>query len=364
MLLHIISFPLRTLLHFKKFLMLSFQENKVKPPNLTSKQMSRSSVTQAPSTGPSLAHNLLPRPVAMDHKVSQQKPHVSSTLCLQPECVQSRKTSLSDKAPQVHLEGNPQLQDTHFSSQRNIAPKLIPVFKNRLLQMNKNVLEPENLKRKPHTTESKLFSLKTSVIQADKVNLDPSVKKRSNRNTQMTARNLNQKTSRPLQEKYTESCKNLTKYSPASGKSSILSTNEGKQLLGSLGFQLSNNLGIIKSAVDFQVNGKENLTSKYITQILGRGHKSLIMKRQPHIFEPDTEMENAQLLQQQPENQTKEADVSYHRLIVNRTAHRPKKTLCQESSKTAKKPHSSNIQYGQSSSSRNQVKRKNTQLLI
>ncbi|XP_074195940.1 uncharacterized protein C18orf63 homolog [Rhinolophus sinicus] len=340
-------------------------ENKVKPPNLTSKPTFQSSLTQAPSTGPSRAQHLPPHSIAVDHKgdlsVNLQAPCGSSVLCLQPHAVQSRRKSLSDKSPRVRLEvpkpnrGNPQVQDTHFSSQSNVTPKFIPVFKKRSLQINKNTLEPGILKRKAHGTESMLLSLKASVIQDDKLNLDPAIKKRSNRNTHMNGRNLNQKTCRPLQEKNTESCKNMIKYPPSSGKSSTVSINESKQLSGSLGFQMSNNnLGVTKSALDFQVNGRENLTSKYITQILGKGHESLKVKRQPHIFESDTEMENTQLLQQQSVNQTEEVDVDYHRLIGSRTAHRSKRKLCQESSKNSKKPHSSNIHYGQSSST-NQV---------
>ncbi|XP_004422734.1 PREDICTED: uncharacterized protein C18orf63 homolog [Ceratotherium simum simum] len=341
------------------------QENKVKPPNLTTKQMFRSSLTQAPSTRPTLAPSLLPCSVATDHKVelsvSQLKPCGASTLHLQLESVQSKKKSLSYKAPQVHLEvpkpnrGNTQVQDTNFSVHSNIAPKFIPVFKTRSLQMNKNILEHGNLKRKQHVvTESKLFSLKTSVIQDGKLNLDAALKKRSNSNIHMNARNLNQKTSRPLQEKNTETCENMTKYPPSNGKWTV-SLNVGKQLSDSSVFQMSNNnLGVI-SAVDFQVNGRENLTSKYITQTLGKGHKSLKVKRQPHIFESDAEMEDPQLLQQQSGNQTKEVDVSDHRLVVSRTAHRSKRKSCQESSKTSKKPHSNTVHYGQSNSSRNQI---------
>lgn len=287
---------------------------------------------------------------------------MSSTLHLQPESVQSRKKSLPEKAAQVHREvpklnrGSTQVQDTDFSSQHNIAPKLVPVFKNRQLQMNKNILEPDNLKRK-HVTESKLLSLKTSVIQDDKLNLDPAIKKRSNRSIQM-------KTSRSLQEKNTESFENMTENPPSSGKLSVMSLGEIKQLPNSSVFQMSNNkLGVIKSAVDFQVNEKENLTSKYITQILGKGHESLKVKRLPHIFESDTETEDSQLLQQQSVDQTKEADVSDHRLIVSRTAHKSKRKLCQDSSETSKKPHSNTIHYGQSSSSKNQVKNLKTILI-
>lgn len=329
--------------------------------------MFRSSLTQAPSTRPALAQSLLPCSVATDHKVelsvSQPKPCTYSTLHLQPESVQSRKKALSYKTPHVHLEvpkpnrGNTQVQDTNFSSRSNSTPKFIPVFKTQSLQMNKNVLEPGSLKRKQHVvTESKLFSLKTSVIQDEKLILDATIKKRTSSNIQMNARNLNQKTSRPLQEKNTESYENMTKYPPSDGKRTV-SLSVGKKLSDSSVFQmLNNNLGVIKSAVDFRVNGKENLTSKYVTQTLGKGHKSLKVKRQPHIFESGTEMEDPQLPQRQSGNQTKEVDVSDHQLVVSRTVHRSKRKLWQESSETSKKPHSNTIHYRQSSSSSNQVK--------
>ncbi|XP_016069098.1 PREDICTED: uncharacterized protein C18orf63 homolog [Miniopterus natalensis] len=340
------------------------QEDKVKPPNLTSKQMFRSSLTQAPSIGPTLAQHPLPHSVAMDHKVelwvSQQEPCVSSAPHLQLESAQSRKQSLCDKAPQVHLEtpkptrAHTQAQDTNFSSQSNMAPKFIPVFKTRSLQMNRNVLEPGNLRRKQHVTESKLFSLETSTIQNDKQNLDPATKKKSNCNIQMKPRNLNQKTSGPVQEKKAESCERVTRY-PPHRKSSAVNVNASKQLSDSLGFQVSDSsLGGIKSAADCQVNGKETLTSKHIAQILGKGHESLKVKR-PHIFESDTEIEGAQLLQEQSVSQTEEVDVTDHRLIAGRTAHRPKRKLCQESSKPAKQPRSSNVHYGQSTSSMSQM---------
>ncbi|TKC44810.1 hypothetical protein EI555_006835 [Monodon monoceros] len=360
---HICGFPIKMttkpLYYTQELTKLYLQENKVKPPNLTTKQKFRSSLAQAPSTRPAQAQSIPLHSVATDHKVelsvSQPKPYVSSTLHLQPESVQSRKKSLPDKAAQVHLEvtklnrGSTQVQDTDFSSQHNIAPKFIPVFKNRQLQMNKNILEPDNLKRKHVVTESKLLSLKTGVIQDDKLNLDPAIKKRSNRSIQM-------KTSRSLQEKNTESFENMTENPPSSGKLSVMSLSEIKQLPNSSVFQMSNNkLGVIKSAVDFQVNEKENLTSKYITQILGKGHESLKVKRPPRIFESDTETEDSQLLQQQSVDQTKEADVSDHQLIVSRTAHKSKRKLCQDSSETSKKPHSNTIHYGQSSSSKNQI---------
>ncbi|XP_044897151.1 uncharacterized protein C18orf63 homolog isoform X2 [Felis catus] len=344
------------------------QENKVKAPNLTTKQVFRSSLTRAPCTRPVLAQCLVPGSGAMNHRMeipgSQlKKTWVSSALHLQQQSVQSGKKSLSDKAPQVHLEapkpntGNLQVQGTDLSSQNNTAPTFIPVFKNRSLQMNKKILEPGNLKREQHVvTESKFFSLKTSVIQNDKLNLDPAIKKRSNHNIQMNARNLNQKISRLLQGKNTESCENMTKYPPSNGESPTVSLNESKHLSNSSVSHISNNsLGVIKSAVDFQVNRKENLTRKYITQILGKGRESLKMKKQPYIFESDTETEDPQLLQPQSINQTIKADVSDHKLMISKTSQRSKRRLCQESSKASKRPHSNTIHYGQSSFPRSKI---------
>ncbi|XP_023399495.1 uncharacterized protein C18orf63 homolog [Loxodonta africana] len=343
------------------------QENKIKPSNLTTKKTFRASLTQATSIKPALVQSLLACSVAADHKVelsvSQPKPGILPTLHPKPESVQSRQMSLPKKVPQMHLEvskpsgRNTQVRDTHLSSQSEISPKFIPIFKNRLLQMNKNISGPGNLKRKQHVvTESKLLSPKTGVIQ---LNLGSTVKKRSNGNIQMLIGNLNQKNSRPLQEKNIESCSKMRKYPPSNRKSLIENVNESKQLCDNSVFKMSdNNSSVIKSAVDFQVNAKENLTSKYITQILGKVHGSVKMKRQPYIFESDTEMENPQLLQQQSVNQTNEDDVIIHRLILSQTAHRSKRKLCQESSRTSSKHHSNTgLHYGQSSATRNQVKK-------
>ncbi|XP_033031667.1 uncharacterized protein C18orf63 homolog [Trachypithecus francoisi] len=345
----------------------NIQEHKVKPPNLTTKKMFRASLTQATSVKPACAQSLLPCSVAVDHKVelsvSQPTAGIFSALHLQPESVQGRKKSLSIRAPQVRSEvlmpnrGNAQVQHTNLSSQSNITPKFVPVFKNRLLQMNKNTSVLGSPKRKQHVvTQSKLFSLKTSMIQHDKLNLGPAIKNRYNSNIQMqAANNLNQENSRPLQEKNTESSENMTKFPSSNGKSTV-SLNKNKQLSNSAVLLRSdNNLGVVKSAVDFQMKGKENLTGKCITQILGKSHGSLKLKRQPHIFELDGETEDPRLLQQQSENQAKEVGTSDHRLIVSKTAHRSKRKLCPESSKTSKRHHSNAAHYGQSSSSRKQI---------
>uniref|UniRef100_A0A2K5DJ40 Chromosome 18 open reading frame 63 n=1 Tax=Aotus nancymaae TaxID=37293 RepID=A0A2K5DJ40_AOTNA len=345
----------------------SIQENKVKPPNLTTKNMFRASLTQAPSIKRACAQSLLPCSVAVDHKValsvSLPTSGIFSSLHLQPECVQGRKKSLPIRAPQVHLEvlmpnrGNTEVQHINLSSQSNITSKFVPVFKNKLLQMNKNTLVLGSPKRKQHVvTQSNLFSRNTSMIQHDKLNLGPAIKKRSNSNIQMqTASNLNQENSRPLQEKKIKSCENMTEF-PSSNRKSTVSLNKSKQLSNSAVFLTSNNnLGMIESVVDFQMNGKENLTGKYITQRLGKSHGSLKLKRQPHIFKSDGETEDPRLLQQQSENQAKEVGPSDHRLIVSKIAHRSKRKLCPESSRASKKHHSVTVHHDQSSSSKKQI---------
>uniref|UniRef100_A0A8C0WY22 DUF4708 domain-containing protein n=1 Tax=Castor canadensis TaxID=51338 RepID=A0A8C0WY22_CASCN len=309
----------------------------IQPPNLTTKN-SLASLTQATSMKPTWAPSHLSCSITVDHKVEpvrllQSVP--SSALHHQPKSAQGTKQYLSRKVPQLPLEeakpklsgGDTQAQYTSLSSQSNV-PKFIPVFKNRSLQMNKNISALHNLKRKQHVE--------------DKLNLDPE-----------HARNLNQKNSRPLQEKNTKPNKHKTKYPSSSGISTV-SFNESYQLTNRAVLQMSsNNVGVIKSAVDCQVNEKDNLTSRCITQLLGKSHESLKLKRQPHIFESDIETEDSQQLQQGSENQTKEADVSDHRMIVSRRAHRSKRKLCPESSETSKK-HSSTT-HGRSSSFRNQI---------
>ncbi|XP_069424922.1 uncharacterized protein C18orf63 homolog [Ovis canadensis] len=338
---------------------LHLQENKVKPPNLTAKQRFRFSPAQAPSTRPAGAPGFPPCSVAAGHKgarsVSPPKPSGSSALRLQPESVLSSKKPPSDQAAQVlevprPTRGNAQVQDTNFSSQRNIAPRFIPVFKSRPLQMTKSILAPENPRRKERVNkESKLFSLKSSEIPDDKLNLDPTTEKRPNHSIQMKAKNLNLKACRSLPEKNTESYGNMTKNPLSSGKSLITSLSESKQLSNSSVFQMpTSNLGVIKSAAGSQVNGKENLTSKYITQILGKSHESLKVKRRPHIFESDTDPEDSQPLQPQSIDQTKEVDVTDHQLTGSRAAPKSKKKLCQNSPKTSKKPHSNTVLCGQS----------------
>ncbi|KFO38433.1 hypothetical protein H920_00167 [Fukomys damarensis] len=331
-------------------------ENKVKPPNLTTKKLFRASVTQASSRKPVPAPSLLPCSEVADHKVelsiSQSQSAIFSVLPHQPESILSRKQTLPHKLPQLHLEEskpsreNTQVPHTSLSSQSKIIPKFIPVLKNGLSSMNKNISVLLNQKRKQHVImESKLSSL----IQNDKPNLDSTGKKRPNSNIPINAEHLNKKGCIPLQEKNTECYENI-KY-----PSLNMSLNESKQLSNSMMCQVSNNSGsVMKNAVDF--HGKENVASKCITQILKKDHEPVKPKRHLYIFEPDTETEDPQLLQQ-PANQTNEVDLSDHRLIISRTAHRSKRKVCPESSETSKKRYSNTMHYGKPSSSRRQTRK-------
>ncbi|KAG8504381.1 putative protein C18orf63 [Galemys pyrenaicus] len=342
----------------------STQENKVKPPNLTTKRTSRPtslpSLTQAPSIKPASAQSLPRGWAAKDQQgalsASQPGPSASSTAA-QPGSAQSRKKSQATQAPQVHLEGpvpsrgSTRVQDTNSSSQRNAASKFVPVFKKCPSESNRSILESGHQKRKPHiVAEPKLFSLNTSMTQRDKLKLDPTVEKKSNRTTQISAGDSS-KPSRSLPEKSTKSYENVTRCPPSAGKLPPGS----RQLSDRSGFQLSNkDVGARTNAVDCQVSRKDTLTSRYITQILGQVHESLSVKKQPRIFESDTK--EPQLLQQPPVNQTKEADAGGHRAQLSKAAHRSKRKLCPEPSQPSKKPHCSSAHHGPPSTCRSQVK--------
>ncbi|XP_048219245.1 uncharacterized protein C18orf63 homolog [Perognathus longimembris pacificus] len=338
------------------------QESKIRPPNLTTKKQFRASLTQASSRRTAWAPSLQQCPMPADHKVEPVRPPrtgPSSALPSQPQSVQDRKQSLPLRVPQPHLEeaqsrrGSAQVQHTSVTSSSNITPKFIPVFQNRLPQMNKNISTISNLKRK-HVAESRLFSLKTGVTQENKLKLDPAIKKSQNSNIRAHARKLNPNSSRSLQEKNMEPYEQKSSHSSSYGQSAV-SLRESNELTSSVVLKMPNHdLGVIKSTGDFQVDGKDNLTRRFIEQILGKSHKSLELKNKPHIFESDIETEDPQILQQQSANQTEEADIGDHRLTVSKRAHKSKRNTCPESSKPAKKCHSSFSHHEQSSSLGNQ----------
>ncbi|XP_008848915.1 uncharacterized protein C18orf63 homolog [Nannospalax galili] len=341
------------------------QENKVKPPNLTTKKIFRASLTQATVVKPTWALHL-PGTVAADHKVEPSASRPQSDLFSvphhQPESFQDRKPPRPPKTPQLLLEEsklnkeNTQIQCKNLCSQSNKAPTFIPVFRSKSVQMSKSTSALGNLKRKQHAvTEPKSFSLKTSVIQEGKLSLGPDNRKKTNSNFQVHYRNLNQKCPRPLQEKSTESCDYKTKH-PASNTNLAVSLIESKPFSTSAVVQMSgNSLGMTNSTVDLQMKGKDNLASRCITEILGKSHESLKLKRQPHIFETDVETEDPQVQQQQSANLIKEVDVAEHRLLVSRTVHNCRQKLYRESSKFSTKHRSNTIHQRQSTSSKNQA---------
>ncbi|XP_006897315.1 PREDICTED: uncharacterized protein C18orf63 homolog [Elephantulus edwardii] len=282
----------------------SIQENKLRPSNLTTKKLLRTSLTKAPPVRPATAPRLPPCLASEDHRValptSQLKPHTLPAL--------SRETSQSSKAPHGCRDGakptgrSTQGPDTRLSSHSETASKFIPIFKNRVSQMNKNISKPGSLKRKQHVVaESKLFSSKTVEVQDDKLSSGSVAKKRSNSGIPSHAENSHQKNPRPLQAKSTESCANRTKHARSDDRSLTGSMKKSKQAADNTVLQVPGHSSYgRKGIVDFQMNRKDNLTNKYITQILGKDHGSVKRERQPHIFESDTETEDQQLLQQLP----------------------------------------------------------------
>lgn len=111
-----------------------------------------------------------------------------------------------------------------------------------------------------------------------------------------------------------------------------------------------NSVAVVKNNVDIHPAGKDNLTSRFITQILGKSHESLKLKSQPHIFESDLETEDSQLQQQQLANQVQEADAAEHSPIESRAARSRRQTVCLESSRASTKRRSSAAHQRQSSS--------------
>ncbi|XP_052011972.1 uncharacterized protein C18orf63 homolog [Apodemus sylvaticus] len=341
------------------------QENKVKPSNLTTKKFFRASVTQSTLVKPTRALNFIPQSTAAEHKVelvvSQQRSGLFSASCHQPGSFHDRKPSGPLKAPQLHLEElsreNTQVGSKNFCLQSNRAPAFIPVFKKKSEQVNKTISAPSTLKRKQSgVTEPTLLAQETSVTQGGKSSLGTATRKRSNSNIRVLADNLNQKCSKPLQKKDTEFY-DQKKEQPSSDLRQTVYLKEARPLYTSAMTQMSNNsLAMMKNDVDIHISGKDNLTSRFITQILGKSHESLKLKSQPHIFESDLETENSQLQQQQLANQVKEVNAAEHSLTESKAADSRRQKLCLESSRASTK-HRPNAAHQRQSSSKNQVKK-------
>ncbi|XP_045152224.1 uncharacterized protein C18orf63 homolog isoform X2 [Echinops telfairi] len=323
------------------------QENKIKTSNLTIKKPPWAHLRRAPSINPTLTQNLPAHSVAADHKVatsaSQPEPHSLPTPHLQPRSsVLGRQSTLSSGAPQTHLDvakpsrSSTYGQDTHPASQNEKAPTFRPVFKTRLVQMNKQIPEPSPLRRKQLvTTEMKSFPPKTSARPGDRPNLSSTAKKRPHGPNQTHAGHFSQ-ISRP-QENDTEACANRIKHPLPGGNARAEGGKERKQRSENWALQKP---GTSRSVATLQVNGKENVTSTSRPQVSGQGHRSGKTKRKPYIFESDTDMENQQLHQQHPVSQMKEVNASVHRSILSRMVHKSKRKLCQEMSRTSDKHHS------------------------
>ncbi|XP_031222050.1 uncharacterized protein C18orf63 homolog isoform X2 [Mastomys coucha] len=344
------------------------QENKVKPSNLTTKKFFRASLTQATLLKPTIALNLIPQSTTAEHKVepavSQQRSGLFSGGCHQPGSVHHREPSWTLKAPQLHLKEshlsreNAQAGTKNLCLQSNRAPAFVPVFKRKSEQVNKNFSALSSLKRKQsRVTEPTILAQETSVTQGGKASLGTAAGKRPSRPNSsigVLAGDLSQKGSKPLGEKGTEF------YDRKKGQFSSDWTQTGhlreaRPLSTSSATQMSSqSLGMMKNDVAIHTGGKDNLTSRFITQILGKSHESLKLKSQPHIFESELETEDSQLQQQQLANQVKETNAAEHSLIESKAARSRRQELCLESSRASTKRRS-NAAHQRQSSSKNQV---------
>uniref|UniRef100_D3Z8L1 Similar to human chromosome 18 open reading frame 63 n=2 Tax=Rattus norvegicus TaxID=10116 RepID=D3Z8L1_RAT len=328
------------------------QENKVKPSNLTTKKFFRESLTQATLVKPTRALNFIPQSTAAKHKVEpsvgQQRSGLFSAGCHQPGSFQDRKPYWPLKAPQLHLveskltRENTQAENKNLCSQGNRAPPFIPVFKRKSEQVNKNVSALSTLKRKQSGfTEPTTLAQETGATQGGKPSLGAATRKRPNSNIRVLAGNLSQKGSKPLQEKGTEFY-DRKKEQPLSDLRQTVHLREARPSCTRAVTQTSrNSVAGVKNNVDIHPGGKDNLTSRFITQILGKSHESLKLKSQPHIFESDLETEDSQLQQQQLANQVQEADAAEHSPIESRAARSRRQTVCLESSRASTKRCSS-----------------------
>ncbi|XP_027259557.2 uncharacterized protein C18orf63 homolog [Cricetulus griseus] len=342
------------------------QENKVKAPNLTTKKHFRASLTQATLLNPTGPLCLVPQPTAANHKVepfvSQQCSGLFSAGCFQPGSPRDRKPSWPLKAPQLLVgesklsRENTQVQRSHPCSQSQRAPAFIPVFRRKSEQANKDISALRNMGRKQSTvTEPTLLTQKTRVTQGGKPSLGSATRKRPDSNIQVQARNLNRKSFKPPLGRITDTYERQKEHLSSDVKLTV-HLSESRPLPTTAMTQMSsNNVSSIRNAVDSHTNGKDNLTSSFITQILGKSHESLKLKSQPHIFESDLGTEDSQVHQQQLANLTREADGAEHGLISSKASQKNRRKLCLESSKSSTKHRSNAVNLRQPGSSKKQA---------
>lgn len=269
--------------------------------------------------------------------VSQQRSGLSSAGRFQSGSPQDRKPAWPFRAPPLRVgqskpsSENTQTQCDNLCSQSKRAPAFIPVFKRKSEQVNKDISTLGSVKRKQSAvTQPTLLAQKTSGTQGRKPSLGSAPRKRPESKPEGK---------RPSSE--VERAAHLTEGGP-------LSTNAMTQTSGS-------GLSAVKSAGDSHTGRKCNLTSRFITQILGKSHESLKLKSQPHIFESDLETEDSQLQQQQLADQTEEADSAEHGLIEGKASQKHRRKLSLESSQSSTKHPSNAAHQRKSGSSRKQV---------
>ncbi|XP_040840712.1 uncharacterized protein C18orf63 homolog [Ochotona curzoniae] len=282
------------------------QENKVKPHNLTTKNPFRPCMTQATSGPPPCSREAGHQGAPVS---SQPKPSFSA--CAARPSVPGTKRPASKELLQGHAEApkpSRGVQARHLGSQSQITPKFVPIFNNRFPQINRNNSAFGSTKRNQDiVTEHKLFSVKTTMIQENRLSLGPAVKKGSNSSIPIHTANVHHKSSERLPKRGTRPLRTATPPSPAAeSRKRRVRSSPSQQLPSEAVFQTARkNFGVTRNAVHFPVSGKENSTSKHAAQVPGQCWEPS-KPRRPHIFESDTETDDAPLPQQQSAHPTEE----------------------------------------------------------
>ncbi|XP_055454748.1 uncharacterized protein C18orf63 homolog [Psammomys obesus] len=318
------------------------QENKVKPPNLTTKRLFRAPPTQARLTAWPRAP-CCPAPSAgraAEPEVGQQRAAVFPAGRPRPAPLAGARLSRPPLEQAGLSRENAQVQRERLCSQTSRAPAFVPVFKKKSEQANRAVPAPGAVKRKQTAvTESPRPAREASVPQGGKPSSGAAARKKPNSISHIHVGHLNQPRSGPPQGQL---CGRRTGPPSSSERRAVPLSARVTHTSGSS----------VRNAVDSPARGKDSLTSRLITQILGKSHESLKLKSQPHIFESETG--EWQLQQQHLANEITDAGAAERGLTERKAAHSRRRKLCPESSKAYTR-HCSDAHKRQPSSSESQV---------
>nr|XP_021520174.1 uncharacterized protein C18orf63 homolog [Meriones unguiculatus] len=292
------------------------QENKVKPPNLTTKRLLRASLTQATLTASRAPRFLAPSAGrAAEPAVGQQRAAVFPAGRPQPAPLAGGRLSRPPLEQAGFSREDTRAQGEHLCAQASRAPAFVPVFKKKSEQVNKAGSALGAVKRKQNAvTESTRSARDPSVTQGGKPSSGTAARKKPNSHSH--THGGHQPRSGPPQGQL------------CGRRTGPPSSSERRAVSASV-TQVSSSS--VRNAVDSHTPGKDSLTSRLITQILGKSHESLKLKSQPHIFE--SEAEEWQLQQQHLANEITDAGAAERGLTERKAAHSRRQKLRPESSK-------------------------------